>query len=220
VLLASALELFRRHGFQATSLAMLTEHSGVPAAPMMYRHFGDKDGLIVAATDTWEADFRAHLQQHLQAQDGPRARLLAILDFLGSWLTEHDWRGWLVADAAVELAEDTAHGVHQVVARHRQAIRALLADLAAAAGACDPAAWPRSQEGPPLAASGALSQAFPPASSTRSSGSAGTLVSLQATDEPSATQQQCRTSVRLLTRSAHLRVLAPTGVPARCALPR
>jgi AcrR family transcriptional regulator len=140
VLLASALELFQRHGFHATSLAMLTEHSGVPAAPMMYRHFGDKDGLIVAATDTWEADFRAHLAQHLQAQDSPRARLLAVLSFVEGWLTEHDWRGWLVADAAVELAEDTGHGVHQVVARHRQAIRALLADLAVAAGAPDPAA--------------------------------------------------------------------------------
>jgi AcrR family transcriptional regulator len=136
-LLASALELFQRHGFQATSLAMLSEHSGVPAAPMMYRHFGDKDGLIVAATEAWEADFRARLAEHLQAQDAPRAKLPAVLDFAEHWLADHQWRGWLVADAAIELAEDTAHGVHQVVARHRQAMRALLGDLVAAVGASD-----------------------------------------------------------------------------------
>ncbi len=139
-LLASALELFQRQGFQATTVAMLSEHSGVPAAPMMYRHFGDKDGLIVAATDTWEADFRAHLANHLQTQDRPRAKLLAIFDFVEGWLAEHQWRGWLVADAAIELAEATTHGVHQVVARHRQAMRILLGELTAAAGARDPVA--------------------------------------------------------------------------------
>jgi AcrR family transcriptional regulator len=139
-LLASALELFQHHGFQATSLAMLSEHSGVPAAPMMYRHFGDKDGLIVAATDAWEADFRAQLAERLQAQDNPRAKLLGVFDFVERWLADHQWRGWLVADAAIELAEDSAHGVHQVVARHRQAMRALLGDLVGAAGAAGSAA--------------------------------------------------------------------------------
>jgi AcrR family transcriptional regulator len=139
-LLASALELFQRQGFQATSVAMLSEHSGVPAAPMMYRHFGDKDGLIVAATNTWDTDFRASLDHHLQAQDTPRAKLLAIFDFVEGWLADHQWRGWLVADAAIELAQATTHGVHQIVARHRQAMRAQLADLAATTGARDPAA--------------------------------------------------------------------------------
>ncbi len=139
-LLASALELFQRQGFQATSVAMLSEHSGVPAAPMMYRHFGDKNGLIVAATDTWEADFRARLEDRLQTQDTPRARLLGIFEFLEGWLAEHQWRGWLVADAAIEFADNSAHGVHQVVAHHRQAMRALLSDLAATADARDPAA--------------------------------------------------------------------------------
>jgi AcrR family transcriptional regulator len=139
-LLASALELFQRHGFQATTVAMLTEHSGVPAAPMMYRHFGDKDGLIVAATDTWDTDFRAHLTNTLDQHDTPRAKLLASFSFVEGWLTDHQWRGWLVADAAIELADNTTHGVHQIVAHHRHAIRALLGDLTATAGARDPAA--------------------------------------------------------------------------------
>jgi AcrR family transcriptional regulator len=139
-LLASALELFQRQGFRATTVAMLSRHSGIPAAPMMYRHFGDKDGLIVAATDTWETDFRAHLTAALEAHDTPRAKLLVVFDFVEGWLADHQWRGWLVADAALELADNTTHDVHQVVARHRQAMRALLGDLAAAAGAGDPAA--------------------------------------------------------------------------------
>ena len=139
-LLASALELFQRHGIQATTVAMLTEHSGVQAAPMMYRHFGSKDGLIVAATDAWDAQFRARLADALAAQDTPRAKLLAIFWFVEGWLAEHQWRGWLVADAAMEFADNTTHDVHQVVARHRHAMRALLDDLTAAAGARDPAA--------------------------------------------------------------------------------
>jgi len=105
---------------------------------MLYRYYGDKDGVIVAATDHWDTDFRAHLTDHLDQHATPRVKLLAVFDFLERWLADHGWRGWLVADAAMEFADNTTHDVHQVVARHRHAMRALLEELVATAGARDP----------------------------------------------------------------------------------
>jgi len=136
-LLDAALELFGRQGIRATPVDQLITHAHT-TPPMLYRYYGDKDGVIVAATDRWDADFRAHLTDTLDQHHTPRAKLLAVFDFLERWLTDHQWRGWLVADAAMEFADHTTHDVHQVVARHRQAMRALLGELAAAAGARDP----------------------------------------------------------------------------------
>lgn len=67
------------------------------------------------------------------------AKLLGVFEVLEGWLVERNWRGWLAANAAIEFA-DTDHQVHQVVARHRQAMRALFHDVAATAGVHDPAA--------------------------------------------------------------------------------
>lgn len=136
-LLDAALELFQRQGIRATPVDQIISHAHTQV-PILYRHYGDKDGMIVAATDHWDSDFRARLDHVLQAHDTPRAKLLALFDFLERWLADHQWRGWLVADAAMEFADNTTHGVHQVVAHHRHAMRALLGDLAATAGARDP----------------------------------------------------------------------------------
>jgi AcrR family transcriptional regulator len=137
-LLDAGLELFTRQGFNATKTdQIITQADTKP--PTLYRNYGGKDGVIVAAVEHFDQELRERLADELARHDTPRAKLLAMFDFLEGWLTERDWRGWLAANAAIEFA-DTDHPVHQVVARHRQALRALFHDVAVGAGADDPAA--------------------------------------------------------------------------------
>ncbi len=137
-LLDSAIELFTRQGIRATHVDQIIDQADTKP-PTLYRNYEGKDGVIVAATDHWDTTFRQHIADHLGRHNTPRAKLLAVFDFLEGWLAQRNWRGWLAADAAIEYA-DTPHDVHQVVAHHRQAMHSLFHDVAAIAGARDPAA--------------------------------------------------------------------------------
>ncbi len=53
---ATALRLFRRHGYEGVSLAMLTEAIGI-APPSLYAAFGSKAGLYQAALERYAAGF-------------------------------------------------------------------------------------------------------------------------------------------------------------------
>jgi AcrR family transcriptional regulator len=136
-LLDAGLELFTRQGFNATKVDQIINQADTKP-PTLYRNYGGKDGVIVAATDHFDQELRQHIADQLARHDTLRAKLLAVFDFLEDWLAQRDWRGWLAANAAIEFA-DTDHQVHQVVARHRQALRILFHDVAATAGAHDPA---------------------------------------------------------------------------------
>jgi len=135
--LDAGLELFTRQGFNATKVDQIISQADTKP-PTLYRSYGGKDGVIVAATDHFDHDLRQRLTDQLARHDNPRAKLLAVFDFLEGWLAERDWRGWLAANAAIEFT-DPDHQVHQVVARHRQALRGLFHDVAATADARDPA---------------------------------------------------------------------------------
>ncbi len=51
-LLKTAVDLFRRHGYQATAIDRILSESGV-SKPTLYRHFDSKDALIMAALEVW-----------------------------------------------------------------------------------------------------------------------------------------------------------------------
>lgn len=72
--LESALDLFWRHGYEATSLADLVEVTGVKA-PTLYAEFGNKEGMFRAAVERYLQKYTTCTNQLLE-QDLPVAEIV------------------------------------------------------------------------------------------------------------------------------------------------
>jgi len=102
VALQRAMELFWEHGYEATSLAMLTERLGIGRASL-YATFGDKHELYLKALRhylaTREPDPIELLSQPGPALPAVRALVEAYVD---ETLTDQRRRGCLVVNSATE----------------------------------------------------------------------------------------------------------------------
>jgi AcrR family transcriptional regulator len=137
-ILLTAYDLFARHGIRAVGVDRIVAESGV-AKTTLYRHFGSKDDLVVAALALREALWsRDWLQHEVDRRGGPpTARLLAIFEVFGEWFRREDYEGCFFTRTLLELGDrTTAPAAASVDALGR--IRAWLVGLAAEAGVRDP----------------------------------------------------------------------------------
>lgn len=133
-LLATAQRLFYRDGFRPVGIDTLLAEAGV-AKMTLYHHFASKEALIVAVVEKLDAEVRAGLGAAIAgAGRSPARRLLAVFDWLRRWFETDDFRGCAFIRALSEYP-DPAHPIHQAAWRHKQAVNALLRQLAADAGA-------------------------------------------------------------------------------------
>lgn len=140
-LLASGIELFYRHGFQAVGLDQVIDHAGVTKTTF-YKHFEGKDDFVLACVETrdlWEMQSWERAA-HTLAGDDPRAQLLAFFDVLDIWFNDADFRGCMFVNAAAEFA-DRRDPIHRAAAQHKLKSREYFRSLAARAGAADPDAF-------------------------------------------------------------------------------
>jgi AcrR family transcriptional regulator len=105
--LERAMRLFWRHGYEATSLADLTEAMGV-SAPSVYAAFGDKKRLFLEAVDQY---LRASIASARILDETPSAREAAFqlmrqsaIDFTG----EDTPPGCLLATGAISCSTEAA----------------------------------------------------------------------------------------------------------------
>lgn len=137
-LVETATDLFGRHGFRATGVDRILADAGV-AKMTLYNHFKSKDDLILEVLRRRDVDFRAWLAAEVAARAGPpRARLIAVFDVLDSWFHQDGFRGCLFVNAAAEFGAADAPP-HRAAAESKHLVGAYLRDLAADAGAADPA---------------------------------------------------------------------------------
>jgi TetR/AcrR family transcriptional repressor of nem operon len=101
--LQKAMELFWRHGYEATSMARLTEHLGIGRASL-YATFGDKRELYLRALrrylETRDPDPLELLSQPGPAMPAVRALVEA---YVQGTLEDEQRRGCLVVNSATEL---------------------------------------------------------------------------------------------------------------------
>jgi AcrR family transcriptional regulator len=138
-LVATAVELFYRHGFGAIGVDRIIETAGVTKTTF-YKHFESKDDLMVAAVkrrDEWESQAWSRAIRQ-RAGDDPRAKLLAMFDVLDEWFNAPDFVGCMFLNAASEFP-NPHDPVHQAAAAYKRRARDNQRDLARAAGA-EPAA--------------------------------------------------------------------------------
>src|SRR5690242_11013680 len=104
-LVASAIELFYRHGFGAIGIDRVIAAAGVTKTTF-YNHFDSKDDLMVAAVqrrDEWESQAWHRAVQKLAGGDDPRKQLLAMLDVMDLWFNDPDFRGCMFLNTAIEF---------------------------------------------------------------------------------------------------------------------
>lgn len=135
-LLDAAERLFYRAGVHSVGVDAVVAEAGV-ATKTMYAHFGSKDTLVEAYLRRRDQRWLDWLRDVVAAADPGPARVSAVFDALHQWFSQPGYNGCAFINVAGELA---ANSTARAVARdHKTALRALLADVAVAAGSADPA---------------------------------------------------------------------------------
>lgn len=136
-LIDAAIRLFNQHGYQATGVDRLMAETGI-AKTTLYRHFGSKEELIVAALAKVDEAARDQMRAYVEAaSDDPRERILATFGQLGLWLEDPEFKGCPFMAAAAEFGDET-DPVFQQVRLHKRLYLAYFEELVRAARIPEP----------------------------------------------------------------------------------
>jgi AcrR family transcriptional regulator len=124
-LLDAAIELIAEGGYTATGVDAIARRSGVVKSAL-YRHFGSKDGLLVAALERtareWVSEFEAAITESSDA----RERLEGLVERVRDLFLERPDRVRLILSALIERGV-TNDEVRQGVARILDVMRTAIA---------------------------------------------------------------------------------------------
>ena len=135
-LLEAANELFYAEGIQSVGIDRVIERAGVAKASL-YSTFGSKEELVSAYLDERHAKLLGWRRAAVAGVDDPVEKILAVFDSQARDFRRPDFNGCAFAGA---MAESPPGGrVDQASQSFRRDIRSLFEELAAGAGAEDPA---------------------------------------------------------------------------------
>ncbi|HVN75407.1 MAG TPA: TetR/AcrR family transcriptional regulator [Thermoanaerobaculaceae bacterium] len=87
-LMLSAIALFARKGYAATTVREIVEAAGV-TKPALYYHFGSKEGIFLAMMQEALAEFEATAAASLEMEGSARERVLRFLDRMFELVLRH-----------------------------------------------------------------------------------------------------------------------------------
>lgn len=115
-------QVFAERGFASTSIEEIAERAGV-SKPIVYGHFGGKDGLYTAVVDLEVERLTGMILEGLAGDDHPRGLVERAADaFLHYIETHREGFEILVRDAPMGTAEGTLPSVLGVVAERAESI--------------------------------------------------------------------------------------------------
>jgi len=118
---------FEAGGFRGLGVDQVLAPSGA-STRTLYKHFGSKDGLVLAVLEDRHQRFMARLD----AAPGSGDAVAALFATLRQWLTEHGARGCMLLRARAEYAA-ASDAVVTLVHRQKQAFRHAIAHRVATA---------------------------------------------------------------------------------------
>ncbi len=130
--------LFYAHGIQAVGMDRIRDAAQVPLK-RLYRAFPSKAALVEAYLRRRDAQGRAALREYTDGFPDPKARILAVFDWLHGWYGQPEFRGCAFTNIYGELGEDS-DPVYRAVRDHMDAVRDHLHALAADTASPDPRA--------------------------------------------------------------------------------
>jgi AcrR family transcriptional regulator len=128
-ILATAAELFYKHGVRAVGVDLVVEQAGV-AKTSLYRLFGTKDDLVVAFLQVMDRDFWKVWDETAERhRDDARAELDAQLEWIGERASQPDYRGCPQINIAAEYP-DVDHPTRKFASNHKRELRRRLKVIA------------------------------------------------------------------------------------------
>ncbi len=100
--LSAAGRLFYSRGVQAVGMDAVRSEAGVPLK-RLYASFPSKEALLLEVLHHRGGQWRENLNRAIEAADTPRAKILAVYDFLHDWFEEDDFRGCAFINVFGEL---------------------------------------------------------------------------------------------------------------------
>jgi len=138
-LLETAWRLFYRDGYHVTGIDRILADAGV-AKMTLYKHFRSKEELILAVLKKCSDQFRESFSRFLRAKNqAPERQLLAVFDWLVTWVSSKDFRGCFSQKAMAEYQE-LHDPIHQAALAHKAAFHGEIHQLVVAAGLANPKA--------------------------------------------------------------------------------
>lgn len=139
-LIESAFRRFYKDGFRNVGIDQILADVGI-SKTAFYKHFESKEDLMLAALEDHHRTFAADFQKLIAARggDSPRRQLAALFDAVESIVQHEHFQGCVFINVSIEfpLPHEPAH---QAAAESKREIERLVRDVAARAGAADPAA--------------------------------------------------------------------------------
>jgi AcrR family transcriptional regulator len=132
--------LFYARGIRAVGMDDVRTAAGV-SLKRLYALFPGKDSLVLAVLHKRHAMWTDGLTAAVDAEHDPRAKLLAVYDYLAEWFAEDTFRGCGFINAFGELGP-TSPQVAAYAREHKRSFQEQLATLVAGAGV-DPALAPQ-----------------------------------------------------------------------------
>jgi AcrR family transcriptional regulator len=134
-----AAALFYQHGIHRTSVDTLVEEAGL-SKPTFYNHFRSKAALVTAVMELRSRNWHAAIDSRVNAARTPRTKVMAILDFLETFIEDtggQPFRGCALVNATIEIPNPADPG-REVARRNKRKNRERLEQLARDAGLRDP----------------------------------------------------------------------------------
>ncbi len=117
----TAYALFKRFGFHATGIDRIIAEADV-AKMTMYRHFPNKDRLIVEVLDHRARRFERQLDRLAEQATTPDQMIATIFDWHERWFQSSDFHGCLFAHALAEFG-DPDHPVFKAVTSQKMGLQ-------------------------------------------------------------------------------------------------
>lgn len=128
-IIVGAEAVFDGNGFRATGVDAVLAPSGA-STRTLYKHFGSRDGLVLAVLERRHTAFMARLANGLAGGlargQVPADPVAALFDTLEEWMEEHGARGCMLLRARAEYQQASAEIV-EVVARQKTEFEAEVA---------------------------------------------------------------------------------------------
>jgi AcrR family transcriptional regulator len=131
-MIAGAALAFEAEGFRGVGVDGILAPSGA-STRTLYKHFGSRDGLVLAVLERRHRDFLGRLE----AQGGAGNPVGGLFDALGQWLVEHGARGCMLLRARSEYAGANANVVALVRRQKQEFEREIAGRVQAALGHAD-----------------------------------------------------------------------------------
>jgi AcrR family transcriptional regulator len=134
-LLDAAENLFYARGYQAVGMDTLRAASQL-SLKRIYSLYSSKDSIAIAMLDRRDTQWRASLAQRVDREAEPKARVLAIFDWLANWLGTKGHRGCAWINAFGELG-GTTPAIVDAVRQHKSLLRGYIHGLTVETGASE-----------------------------------------------------------------------------------